>query len=430
MMIIIGYKSNAQRNDAVAIVLYLLMSLIRSVAASCGAHPSVVGGDISYLQASLTVNYETGSTALLFCQPGRQVVGNTASVCGANGVWSPNLGSCSSASSAKTCSVLNSSLETQYASGTTAILGCHLGFVVSGASSSRCNDGVWTPAIGTCRSIYSNNSGSVKTCYEYPAIANGQIVYLHNLLNIAYSVGTIATLVCNAGYYPSGAVTAYCKDTGNWDTLGRCVKIGSTNTFYDECSEFKGIQNGHVSYDLIHPRRVGTIAALICDIGYVPSGTTILRCEETGQWSSTLGVCNYVFGGSVTPTLSPLPTQCPVLTVLNGQVAYDLIRPRSKGTLATLYCNAGYIISGNVVTICGENGQWSPVIGNCNLIGQNVGSSTSQCPSLVVANGSIMYDLIRPRAVGTSAILSCSLGYLPQGTTIVTCQQNGLWNGK
>ncbi|VDN32813.1 unnamed protein product [Cylicostephanus goldi] len=114
-----------------------------------------------------------------------------------------------------------------YPSGTTALLTCNLGYTVSGTSASTCSNGVWIPAtLGTCiQGLGGLGTNSVLECPN-PSVINGQVTYsggTGNMFDFDKPSGTVATLLCNPGFTPSGATTATCQG-GTWiPTLGMCM---------------------------------------------------------------------------------------------------------------------------------------------------------------------------------------------------------------
>ncbi|KHN76651.1 CUB and sushi domain-containing protein 3 [Toxocara canis] len=141
---------------------------------------------------------------------------------------------------------------------------------------------------------------------------------------------------------------------------------------------------GKIIYDPFRPRAVGTLAILLCDIGYVPNGIILTSCGSNGQWSKRLDECKSQF---------PSGPVCPALTGHNGIIYYDLLKPRERGTWAWLFCSLGHIVNGSAITFCDNNGQWSSPIGSCNSL--VAPSNAVRCPELTVSNGAVFYDILK-----------------------------------
>ncbi|EYC25627.1 hypothetical protein Y032_0011g1304 [Ancylostoma ceylanicum] len=122
-------------------------------------------------------------------------------------------------------------------------------------------------------------------------------------------------------------------------------------------------------------------------------------------------------------------TPCTMLIApLNGMVTYSQTGfSYPSGTTATLTCNLGYSVSGTSITTC-QSGIWTPALGQCNS--GTSGGTTSQCYVGVtpVANGLVNYSNAKqfgPWPSGSSATLTCNIGYIASGPTISTCSGNG-----
>ncbi|RCN47610.1 sushi domain protein [Ancylostoma caninum] len=116
-----------------------------------------------------------------------------------------------------------------YTTGTTAILSCNLGYTVSGSSTSTCSNGAWIPSVlGSCiQGLGGIGSNSILECTN-PTVLNGMVTYSQgSTFDLDRPSGTVATLMCNAGFSPSGSTTATCQ-SGSWvPTLGMCTSSNS-----------------------------------------------------------------------------------------------------------------------------------------------------------------------------------------------------------
>lgn len=166
----------------------------------------------------------------------------------------------------------------------------------------------------------------------------------------------------------------------------------------------------------------GTTATLLCSLGYPSSGASRAVCQN-GTWTpTTLGQC------SVAQTAQP---QCTTAAspVLNGAIRYSNGQPFGPwpvGSSASLSCNFGLIPSGPTVSTCSGNGQWLPaVLGPCP---SSRSTGTKQCPvNPARQGGTITYSSPEPYSQGTTATLTCTLGFTVSGSSYATCLA-GTWN--
>ena len=75
--------------------------------------------------------------------------------------------------------------------------------------------------------------------------------------------------------------------------------------------------------------------------------------------------------------------ECANPVVVNGQISYSTssaIEPvKPVGSVATLICNGGFIVSGTASATC-QSGIWSPPLGTCNPTLGSIGSpGTGSC---------------------------------------------------
>jgi hypothetical protein len=131
----------------------------------------------------------------------------------------------------------------------------------------------------------------------------------------------------------------------------------------------------YLQANILSPYQTGSTAILICPLGFLPTGLTTAICGPDGAWNNELGEeknagKTLLDSGSCTSPVARDETAatCPDLLVLNGFVGYDLYRPRQSGTSAILFCNIGFLPTGNTLASCDSTGTWSATLGTCNPI--------------------------------------------------------------
>ncbi|VDK48534.1 unnamed protein product [Anisakis simplex] len=310
---------------------------------------------------------------------------------------------------------LQASIQVPFQSGTLAFLQCPFGEVSNGPTSSLCQDGFWNQQLSPCKSIQSG-----KACVPLPKIHDGQILYFQSSLFMQNAMGTTATLICDIGYTASGSSTTQCESSGTWKPqLGVCKNLALIT-----CPDISVI-NGTISYGSLTTSKVGSIATLKCNFDAVPTGHSIVTCMPNGLWSAPMGKCIPIWSGN-NPNEAFLQKCPPIKSVQNGSISYDAFRPRSKGTIAILFCDIGFTPVANAIILCQADGQWSDAFGRCD----SLLSAMNRCPLLAVLNGQITYDPSVPRHVGTIAYLVCNPGFFVRiGPTTLMCQPDRAWNG-
>uniref|UniRef100_A0A0N5B709 Sushi domain-containing protein n=1 Tax=Strongyloides papillosus TaxID=174720 RepID=A0A0N5B709_STREA len=297
----------------------------------------------------------------------------------------------------------NNQIFPPYTSGTVATLTCTNG-VAQGASTATCVDGKWSSSsLGPCNSTTTNplnilgTSSPLSISCTVPASSGlgGTISYTSGAGPFPHM--TIATLSCDAGTIVSGSSTITCMN-GVWSpsTLGKCVEptsnvlfgtttVGLGNIINPTTSSLTNDQclsgvidplNGRISYSsgtTFGPFPAGTIATLFCNNGYTPLTPFTATCTN-GVFTPQTTVPTCV-SDTTSPNTEQINGSCFALaSPLLGTVSYSL--PISSttlqypvGTVATLTCNLGYIVSGTATSTCNASG-WSPFgLGTCTVLG-------------------------------------------------------------
>ncbi|WKX92133.1 hypothetical protein Q1695_010284 [Nippostrongylus brasiliensis] len=408
--------------------------------------------------------YVPPTSATLTCDLGLVVSGVSSLVCTEDG-WLPptGFGACRAATRTKrqattgaTCPAANvdggitmyiqSNVAIPYSTGTTVFVMCNLGNALQGSTSAMCQNGVWTPALGTCRSSSMTstpatalndpgvNSGSAGSqCLAMAVPANGLVSYSPNGTGGSYTTGTVATLSCNLGFTISGSLSSTCS-AGTWipAVLGTCNQglggLGSNSI--DSCPN-PTVTNGMITYstgsvfDTTRPS--GTTATLSCNFGFTLTGSSTSSCFS-GVWNPKIGNCT-----SSSSTGGGLSQQCPyMLPPFGSTIAYSIAvttGPFNSGTTATVRCNNGAAPQGLSVSTC-TDGQWTPPsLGICSL-GTGTGGIGTTCSAMFPPfGGTLSYSTggsFGPFSSGTTVTLTCTNGVV-SGASSATCY-NGQWS--
>ncbi|KAH7726911.1 Protein F36H2.3 e [Aphelenchoides avenae] len=292
-----------------------------------------------------------------------------------------------------------------YPNGATATLICNPGSTVYGTASSTCQNGQWYPPLGQCQGggfggglggIGGVGGGYGQCIAGMPPVLGGTIQYTQGGVFGPYPPGTTATLMCSNGAPSVGQNTATCQN-GMWNPP----------SFVNGCNGggFGGIGGG-----------IGGIGGGIGGIG-------------GGIGGIGGGQCGFGIAG-----------------VINGNVQYSqggMFGPYPANTVATLVCNPGSVPAGQSAASC-QNGQWNPpTLGPCNMNGvggTGIGGlgglgggfgTASACYALPQpANGQLTYSMAPTGfggsyPAGTTATVTCNIGFQPIGPTTSSCQATG-----
>lgn len=310
--------------------------------------------------------------------------------------------------------------------GSTVSYTCVDGFLLKGVSTISCQaDSTWSFPLPECIPV---------ECPQPEDIQNG-IVDVQGLTYLSNAVYT-----CKPGFELVGNMTVLCGEDGNW--LGGkpvCKPI--------ECSKPKEIQNGRYFYVDLRYRQTVTYT---CDRGFLLEGWNVLNCLETGEWNAEVPTCRAI---SCNP---PQPIE-------NGFVEGA---DYSYGAMVIYSCVPGFQLSGLAMQTCEEAG-WSSSTPEClptdcglpphidfggyvtirseeKLFGQEglieeafLRPAKPPLFSLMLDNQKDMQSASKAintlplsgYLYGTTVLYSCNAGYELLGNAMLTCQEDGMWNG-
>ncbi|XGW23548.1 hypothetical protein V3C99_005627 [Haemonchus contortus] len=470
---------------------------------TCMAIAAPLNGYVNYSMNASGGIYPSGTVASLSCNLGYTVSGSMASTC-SGGTWIPSvLGTCNPGlsglgtvmgSSSLTCTnpptVMNGVItysmgtasEITKQSGSVATLTCNMGFTSTGSPTSICQNGAFTPTLGTCIPIAGGSGGiggiggiggvggigtTSQTCPPLFPPFGGTLNYSNGSNFGPFNAGTTVTLRCNNGI-PTGTSVSTCMN-GQWSppTLGTCSLDGGTGTGTGTsltCPAMFAPVGGTLSYSqggTTGPFPAGSTVSLMCSSGF-PTGASFASCTN-GQWNPpTLGTCSTTGTGGMGNTGSGLNCFA-MFPPFGGTLQYSTggnTGPYPAGSTVTLMCNNG-VPTGPTTASC-TNGQWSPVtLGTCPMTGTggtgatggiggiggtgatggtggiggmggtggtgSIGGQT--CPPITTPIGAtVSYstgNMLGPFNSGVTATMNCLSGS-PLGATSATCS-NGQW---
>ncbi|WAR27354.1 MLP-like protein [Mya arenaria] len=197
----------------------------------------------------------------------------------------------------------------------------------------------------------------------------------------------IVEIACDEGYNIKGTSVIWCKENLQWSDSTICAIV--------DCGP---IETEHAHVNIGNITTFGEIALVSCDIGYLPVGTTPVKCLANGTWSG-IPSCDIRECGDPTPRRGQRNT---TITTF--------------GTIVLISCDDGLEIPGNPVIKCQEDGTWSesPV---CDSL---------DCGPPSVANGHV--TTFGNTTFGNNASIVCNEGYSLDGSGEILCTANGWGN--
>ncbi|XP_015781130.1 locomotion-related protein Hikaru genki [Tetranychus urticae] len=203
-----------------------------------------------------------------------------------------------------------------------------------------------------------------------------------------------ARFSCVEGYFLVGFDDIVCTPNGYWShPLPNCQAIEcpplSTEDPYLKMSTYN--------------RTFGSRVYFSCPNGYRLNGLSSISCFKNNTWSNEIPQCE--------ENTCPIPS-----TPSNGRLL-DIGHYRT-GDYVQYFCNSGYIMIGDGLSICLENGTWSKPTPICKASCEFPGEPT---------NGYLIPTKFHYN-IGETISIVCKPDYRLQGSTILTCNSDGHWS--
>ncbi|XP_038057856.1 sushi, von Willebrand factor type A, EGF and pentraxin domain-containing protein 1-like isoform X2 [Patiria miniata] len=339
---------------------------------SCGEPPTIPNGNVTVL------SYEYQGTTILSCAEGYEMEGESNISCLSNSTWSSTDFTCNIVRCGEPPTIPNANVSVlSYEYQGAAILSCEEGYEMEGSNAIFCmSNASWSSTNFTCNII---------SCGKPPTIPNGNVTVL------SYEYQGVATFSCAEGYEMEGESSISCLSNTSWSSTNF-----TCNIVY--CGEPPTIPNADVS--VMSYEYLGA-AILSCAEGYEMEGMDTIVCLSKASWSSTNFTCNIVSCGKPP-------------TIPNGNIT--VLSHEYQG-VAIFSCAEGYEMEGESNISCLSNSTWSSTNFTCNIV------NCSGPPA--IPNGNV--TVVSYEYQG-AAILSCANGYEMEGMDTIFCLSNALWS--
>ncbi|GCC21153.1 hypothetical protein chiPu_0019620 [Chiloscyllium punctatum] len=368
------------------------MVWVANVTGDCINPPKLENGVWFHRTAQTSI--QVGDRVIYKCNPGYIGKGPSRSIqCKDNSTWSPLLILCEPQSCGNPGEILNG-----YYRGTSSTLGskvtfyCEKGYRLVGRTYRMCTANGWDGQIPRCEP---------GTCDDLPPILNGETPKPPN--NEHWEIGMVAIFSCRGEYSLIGASDLVCTETGKWDKNPPTCKVV-------KCHPPPTIRNGHIVTGWRPPFKYQKGVTYACSEGYIMVGSKTIECRENNKYIPSPPRC-----------IKSVDCQQP-RTIANGNI---VSAPRSTYKYrdrVTYSCNRGYVMVGNSIIECNENGRFDPEPPTCKL--------SIRCENLLA-----IHNGITPRPpyggywkYGMVATYSCNSGYSLIGADKLACTETGKWD--
>ncbi|XP_051818518.1 sushi, von Willebrand factor type A, EGF and pentraxin domain-containing protein 1 [Antechinus flavipes] len=443
----------------------------------CPKPSEILNGKLSY------TNLHYGQTISYSCDRGFRLEGTQTLTCLETGDWDVAVPSCNAIYCDPPQPIENGFVEgADYSYGAMIIYSCFPGFQLMGHAMQTCDELGWSSFIPTCLPIdcglpphidfgdyvkvkgqegyFDQEDDAMEVPYLTPdpphplnpmdsKLKNTKSSTIIQIPNFLY--GALVSYSCNPGHELLGNPMLICQEDGTWNgSAPICMSI--------ECDLPSQPENGFLHFT---ENTMGSVVHYSCNQGHVLVGSSKRLCLSNRQWSDTAPHCEVIScnkpkqlmngsirGGNYTylsvlhyscnpgfelngshrrtcqedskwdgnePICIPLTCGPPPVSE-NSQVSGDEYTFQKEIVYS---CNEGFLLEGSSRRICLANGSWSGVTPIC---------VTVKCPMPPqIVNGE-MSGL--EHSFGKEIDFHCHEGYVLHGTSKLTCQVDGTWNGE
>ncbi|GAB0099339.1 locomotion-related protein Hikaru genki [Sergentomyia squamirostris] len=203
---------------------------------------------------------------------------------------------------------------------------------------------------------------------------------------------------CANGNSLIGASEITCMPSSNWSApLPVCESV--------ECGDIPLLTSSNATQPLVAvlSREVGGRAAFSCPSGYGLRGSSESVCLPSGEWAQPFPTC--------------IEVQCDNPGAPQNGYAQGS-GPYKAGDIVQFNCNPEYMMQGQPIIACQDNGRWSGGLPKCVQACSYPGTAISGRMSSV----KFYY------AIGESITFTCDSGLILRGAKMLKCLRNGKWS--
>lgn len=425
----------------------------------CGDKGLWIGGVPSCRPVECTVPKQTANGRLVFkklqvghsatysCRRGYRLQGPEILKCLVSGEWDASPPTCVQISCTHPQPIENGFVEGQeHSFGVTIFYSCFPGFQLVGQDHLTCEESGWSSQVPVC--VPSD-------CGLPPHIDFGEYVrvsetdMLSSPMDLNFLQGSVIEYRCLKGYDLNSSTRLMCEENGTWNgTAPQCVPA--------ECESPSNPEHGGVN---VTDTSMGSMAQYFCEEGYELEGESVRHCVSGALWTSDAPVCRPVAcrdpgpveNGTVRETGGAFPQvlhyECNPGFLLKGAATvacqanrkWDKPKPHCEPVSCgspnipkdvsyrgddftysheiLLTCPSGFMLKGESVSVCQEDGTWSHGVPTC---------VPAQCePPPGVDHGRVVGSDF---TFNSKVKYECDEGYTLAGASTRLCQSTGLWD--
>ncbi|XP_037789464.1 locomotion-related protein Hikaru genki-like [Penaeus monodon] len=159
------------------------------------------------------------------------------------------------------------------------------------------------------------------------------------------------------------------------------------------------------SYEPKGATKLNSIVTFSCQSGYTLQGPGRIKCLPSGKWSDASPACRKI--------------ECaPLEPPLHGELTGP--RPHTAGDVIEVKCHSGYMMEGQPILVCQEDGEWSSQVPKC--------SQACTYPGIIISGTMSKVKFYYP--INDSVTYTCSDDFVLHGQKTLTCLEGGRWSDR
>ncbi|XP_064371737.1 E-selectin [Dromaius novaehollandiae] len=253
-------------------------SLAECKAVTCPALEMPAHGFVNCSHSSVELMW--GATCEFTCEEGFALTGPATLQCGSSGAWDRQQPACA----AVRCEAINwpeeGFVSCEHAPAdliyrSRCDFHCSEGYVLQGPSSVQCMaQGQWSEPFPKCKAV---------TCPALEMPAHGFVNCSHSSAELMW--GATCEFTCEKGFALTGPAMLQCGSSGAWDrqqpacAVVQCEPLSSPEKGFVDCLHGAG----NFTYS--------TACHFSCIEGWRLTGSHVLECSHSGNWSASLPMC-------------------------------------------------------------------------------------------------------------------------------------------
>ncbi|KAM3915529.1 E-selectin-like [Leptodactylus fuscus] len=296
------------------------------------------------------------ATCHFSCDEGFTMEGSSSIQCSATAQWTEKPPKCEVMQCTSLTAPVNGLLTCDDGSNynSTCAFSCSEGYDVIGSSELRClSSGQWTSSVPLCKAVQ---------CPSLTSPNKG-----HMVCQDTTNYKSECSFRCWKGFRLIGSPVLSCQSSGAWtSSLPRCEAV--------QCPSLTALENGQMTCE--DAANYESQCSFSCLKGFRLLGSSVLTCQSSGAWTSSLPRCEAVQCSRLhTPSMGKM--NC-------SDIGFGY------GTVCNFTCDHDLVLNGTNTLECDSNGSWNTETPTCEAQKVTSDTDTYKAVGIVTSGASFL----------------------------------------